>query len=110
MFFELGDYILLRLHSGFNVTDISWNSKLLQQFAGPFKVLEKTGRLAYQLELSLLMRSVHPVISIAHLKLAVDPKENPFQNPFAQGMTMEIVPEHIIRRRKKARRNEGKMI
>lgn len=50
MFFKVGDFVLLRLHRGFNVPGIVGNTKLAQQYAGPFKALEKIGRLAYRLD------------------------------------------------------------
>ena len=47
MFFNVGDLVKLRLHRGYKVPEVS--SKFGQQFVGPFKVLERIGRLAYRL-------------------------------------------------------------
>jgi hypothetical protein len=46
MFFALSDWALLRLHCGYNIPSAT-NHKLDQQYARPFKVIEKIGRLAY---------------------------------------------------------------
>jgi hypothetical protein len=64
--FAVGDKVLLRLHKGYNIPTVT-NPKLAPQYVGPFKVLERVGRLAYRLELPGHWQ-VHPVISIAHLE------------------------------------------
>jgi hypothetical protein len=52
MFFKPGDFVSLRLHRGYNVPGLKdRNVKIEQQFAGPFKVLERVGRLAYRIQL-----------------------------------------------------------
>ena len=109
MFFKVGDFVLLRLHRGFNVPGISGNTKLVQQYAGPFRILEKIGRLGYRLELPPSLSSIHPVISIAHLEPAPNPADDPFHRPFSLGITLTNSPERIIRCRVQKRRNGGKM-
>ena len=51
---------------------------------GPFRVLERVGRLAYRLEFPPTMSRLHPVISIAHLEPATDPTKDPFERPRPQ--------------------------
>src|SRR5947209_2435488 len=46
MFLAPSNWALLRLHKGYNIPS-EYNPKLSQQYAGPFKILEKVGRLAY---------------------------------------------------------------
>ena len=75
---EEGSQVFLRLHHGYELPGIT-NKKLHQQRAGPFKVLEKVGQLAYRLELPPVMQ-IHPVISIAQLEPVpetVDPYARP---------------------------------
>lgn len=77
MYFKAGDWVRLRLHRGYS---IPFNSrKLGRQFVGPFKVLERIGRLAYRIELPGHMK-IHDVISVAHL----DPADAPSADPFAR--------------------------
>jgi hypothetical protein len=38
------------------------------RFIGPFKILEKRGEVAYQLELSLQLSNVHDVFHVSQLK------------------------------------------
>ncbi len=77
MFFKEGDLVNLRLHRGYRVPAIT-SKKIGPQLVGPFKVLERIGRLAYRLELPANMR-IHDVISIAHLEPATDPAEDPYR-------------------------------
>jgi hypothetical protein len=42
--------------------------KLALRFIGPFKILEKRGELAYQLELSPQLSDVHDVFHVSQLK------------------------------------------
>ena len=63
-----GSMVFLRLHQGYKIPGVG-NHKLSNQRVGPFKVLEKVGKLAYRLELPPLMR-IHPVVSVAQLEPA----------------------------------------
>jgi hypothetical protein len=42
--------------------------KLALRFIGPFKILEKRGEVAYQLELPVQLSDVHNVFHVSHLK------------------------------------------
>ena len=74
--FAVGDKVYLRLHKGYSIPTVV-NKKLSPQYAGPFEVLERVGRLAYRLKLPPHWE-VHPVISIAHLEPYY---EDTFQRP-----------------------------
>ena len=63
-----GSSVFLRLHHGYKIPGVT-NHKLHNQRVGPFKVLEKVGKLAYRLELPPLML-MHPVVSVAQLEPA----------------------------------------
>ena len=77
MFFDVGDLVNLRLHKGYKMPAIT-SKKIGPQLVGPFKVLERIGRLAYRLELPPNMR-IHNVISVAHLEPATDPVKDPYK-------------------------------
>jgi hypothetical protein len=50
--------------------------KLAPRFIGPFKILEKRGEIAYQLELSSQLSDVHDVFHVSQLKKCLRvPKE-----------------------------------
>ena len=78
--FAEGDSVYIRLHKGYSIPDKDVSRKLLQQDAGPFRVIERVGRLAYRLELPPHMR-IHDVISVAHLEPA-PMGEDPFGRPY----------------------------
>lgn len=51
-FFRQGDFALLRLHRGYDIPATALTGrKYGLQFVGPFKVLERVGRLAYHLDI-----------------------------------------------------------
>lgn len=75
---KAGDFVLLRLHKGYNIPSVTrLGRKLSQQYVGPFKILAKVGNLTYHLKLSISWR-VHPVFIIAQLEPCPDPAKDPF--------------------------------
>ncbi|KAI1000935.1 hypothetical protein K3495_g7262 [Podosphaera aphanis] len=110
MFYNVGDYVSLRLHRGYQVAGLKdRNVKMEQQFAGPFKVIERIGKLAYRIELPPSMSRIHNVVSVAHLEPAPDPSKDPFKRPFSQNILSDLVPCKILRKRQQNRRGGGKM-
>lgn len=114
MFFQVGDWVSLRLHRGYTVPGLKdRNHKIEQQFAGPFKVIERIGRLAYKLQLPPTMSRVHPVISIAHLEPAQPPQADPFQRAhseqpiLADDGSINRLPQALLNKREMKRRNGG---
>src|SRR5438045_2902499 len=78
MFLAPGDYALLCLHKGYDLP-LELNSKLSQQYAGPFKVLEKVGRLVYHLQLPDHWQ-IHDIFMIAQLEPAPPPGSDPYNH------------------------------
>ena len=79
MFFAPSDWALLCLHHGYNIPSAT-NRKLDQQYAGPFKVIEKISRLAYRLQIPDHWK-IHDVFSIAQLKPALALGSDPYNRP-----------------------------
>ncbi len=109
-FFNVGDLVNLRLHRGYQVPAIR-SKKLGPQLVGPFKILKRIGRLAYQLELPANMR-IHDVVSIAHLEPATDPAEDPYQRrrPPAPAEVIDGEDEYEVEkllRKRRIRRGRG---
>lgn len=86
-----GSMVFLRLHHGYKIPGLS-NHKLHNQRVGPFKVLDKVGKLAYRLELPPLMR-IHPVVSVAQLEPAKN--EDPYMRARASA-TPEVEEDGTI--------------
>ncbi|KAJ2992804.1 hypothetical protein NUW58_g2044 [Xylaria curta] len=68
-YFKVGDRVMLRLHKGYKIND-NKGQKMSQRCAGPFRVIERIGTLAYRLDLKQYNAQVHDVISIDHLEPA----------------------------------------
>lgn len=117
VFFQVGDWVSLRLHRGYTVPGLKdRNHKIEQQFAGPFEVIERVNRLAYRLRLPASMSRLHPVISIAHLEPARPPASDPYsrQNSEIPILTTDgrvnRQPERLLRRRDQRRRGGGMFV
>ena len=81
MFLKVGDWALLRLHKGYSIpSTMKITTKLAQQYVGPFRIVERVGRLAYRLEIPGHWR-IHPVFTIAQLEPSPAPNEDPFDRP-----------------------------
>ncbi|RWA09357.1 hypothetical protein EKO27_g5767 [Xylaria grammica] len=65
MEFNVRDEVYLKLHDGYHLPGRP-SKKYSQQRAGPWKVLERVGRLSYRLDLPETFE-IYPVVSIAHL-------------------------------------------
>ena len=74
--FDIGDNVYLRLHRGYHLPGKP-PRKYSQQRAGPFKVLEKIGHLAYRLDFPPNWR-IHPVVSVEHLDIRPGMDDDPF--------------------------------
>ena len=68
--FDKNDWVLLKLHKNYNISNtIVLDSKLSQQYTEFFQILKKIDTLAYKLNLSKEWR-VHSIFFVAQLKLA----------------------------------------
>ena len=51
LFMKVDEWALLRLHKGYSIPATARvTKKLTQQYVGPFRIMEKVGRLAYRLD------------------------------------------------------------
>ena len=80
MYLRENDYALLRLHKGYTIPSGKGNPKYGQQYVGPFKVLQRIGRLAYKLDIPKQWK-IHPVFTIAQLEPCPAPDADPFDRP-----------------------------
>jgi hypothetical protein len=64
--FEIGDQVLLS-SKNIKLRTVG-TKKLLPRYLGPFEILKKNGRLAYELDLSAAMPKVHPVFHVSLLR------------------------------------------
>nr|ABA97826.1 retrotransposon protein, putative, Ty3-gypsy subclass [Oryza sativa Japonica Group] len=66
--FEAGDYVYFRVTPLRGVHRFQTKGKLAPRFVGPYKILERRGEVAYQLELPPKMISIHDVFHVSQLK------------------------------------------
>jgi hypothetical protein len=66
--FEVGDFVYLKVSPMRGLHCFKVRGKLALRFIGPFKILEKRGEVAYQLELPPQLFDVHDVFHISQLK------------------------------------------
>jgi hypothetical protein len=66
--FEVGDFVYLKVSPLRGLHHSKARGKLTPRFIGPFKVLEKRGEVAYQLELPPQLSDVHDVFHVSKLK------------------------------------------
>jgi hypothetical protein len=68
MVLEVGDYAYLRVSPIRDLRRFNVRGKLSPQFIGPFKIVERRGEVAYQLELLAQLSGVHDVFHVSQLK------------------------------------------
>ena len=66
--FQVGDYVYLKVSPMKGIKRFSMKGKLAPRYIGPFKVLERRGEVAYQLELPESLSGVHNVFHVSQLK------------------------------------------
>jgi hypothetical protein len=65
---EVGDFVYLKVSPMRGLCHFKVRGKLAARFIGPFKILEKRGEVAYQLELPSQLFDVSDVFHISQLK------------------------------------------
>jgi hypothetical protein len=66
--FEFGDFVYLKVSPMRGLRRFKVRGKLTVRFIGPFKITEKRGEVAYQLELPPQLSDVHNVFHVSQLK------------------------------------------
>ena len=80
-FLRAGDWALLRLYRRYDIpANKLTGRKYGQQAVGPFRVLERIGRLAYRLDIPEDWK-IYDVFTITQLEPCPDPSDNPFKRP-----------------------------
>ncbi|GKC66502.1 hypothetical protein Tco_1099100 [Tanacetum coccineum] len=68
MEFQVRDKVMLKVSPWKGVVHFGKRRKLNPRYVGPFKVLEKVGSVAYQLELLQELSRVHNMFHVSNLK------------------------------------------
>jgi hypothetical protein len=66
--FEVGDFVYLKVSPLRGTHRFKVKGKLAPRYAGPFKIVDRRGEVAYQLELPPQLSDVHDVFHVLQLK------------------------------------------
>jgi hypothetical protein len=66
--FEIGDFVYLKVSPMRGTRRFRVKGKLAPRYVGPFKIIDRKGEVAYQLELPTQLSEVHDVFHVSQLK------------------------------------------
>ena len=66
--FQIGDMVLLKVSPWKGVVRFGKKGKLSPRYVGPFKIIERIGKVAYKLDLPPDFNNVHPTFHVSNLK------------------------------------------
>jgi len=68
--FEVGDFVYLKVSPMKGVNHFGMKRKLGPRYVGPYQIIEKSGKVAYKIQLPPEMRAIFPVFHVSQLKNA----------------------------------------
>jgi hypothetical protein len=68
LLFEIGDFVYLKVSPMRGTRRFKVKGKLAPRYVGPFKIVDRRGEVAYQLELPPQLSDVHDVFHVSQLK------------------------------------------
>jgi len=66
--FQAGDYVYLKVSPMSGLKRFKVKGKLAPRYIGPFRILERRGKVAYQLELLASLSNVHNIFHVSQFK------------------------------------------
>ncbi|KAJ4976462.1 hypothetical protein NE237_001568 [Protea cynaroides] len=100
--FTVGDKVFLKVSPVRGLKRFRKKGKLCPRYGGPYEILSRCGKVAYQLALPPAMSSVHNVFHVSLLKKYVrDPLHILVADPpdLTEDLTFEVVPIKLISRK-----------
>ena len=107
--FEVGDMVFLRISPWKGVLRFGKHGKLSPRYIGPYRIVERIGEVAYQLELPSNLDRIHDVFHVSMLhKYIPDPSHALTKQPveIQENLTYEEEPVQILDRREQLLSNK----
>nr|AAX95930.1 retrotransposon protein, putative, Ty3-gypsy sub-class [Oryza sativa Japonica Group]ABA93435.1 retrotransposon protein, putative, Ty3-gypsy subclass [Oryza sativa Japonica Group] len=107
--FETGDYVYLRVTPLRGVHHFQTKGKLAPRFVGPYRILERRGEAAYQLELPSNMLGIHNVFHVSKLKKCLrvpEEQASPDHIEIQEDLTYVEKPTRILETSERRTRNK----
>ncbi|WMV38032.1 hypothetical protein MTR67_031417 [Solanum verrucosum] len=107
--FEVNDWVYLKISPMNGVKGFGKKGKLSPRYIGPYQILQRIGKVAYELDLLNELAPVHPVFHVSMLKMCI---EDPISIIPLEGLVVdeslsyEEVPVDILDRQVKRLRNK----
>jgi hypothetical protein len=109
LIFEVGDFIYPKVSPMRGMERFKVKGKLSPRYIGPFKILERKGEVAYQLELPDSFSDVHDVFHVSQLKkcLRVLEEQLPMEKlKVKEDLTYSEYPVRILETSRRITRSE----
>jgi len=106
--FEIGDFICLKVSPMRGVKRFHTKGKLSPRYVGPFKIINRRGEVAYQLELPEQDSGVHDVFHVTQLKkcLRVPEEQLPLDElDIQEDLSYKEYPVRILKTAKRITRS-----
>ncbi|WMV54949.1 hypothetical protein MTR67_048334 [Solanum verrucosum] len=107
--FQVDDWVFLKVSPMKGVMRFGKKGKLSPRYVGPYRILKKVGKVAYELELPADLAAVHPVFHISLLKKCVGDTASivPLESVAVKdSLSYEDVPIEILDRQVRRLRNK----
>uniref|UniRef100_A0A251RRD4 RNA-directed DNA polymerase n=1 Tax=Helianthus annuus TaxID=4232 RepID=A0A251RRD4_HELAN len=88
--FQVGDRVLLKVSPWKGVIRFGKKGKLAPRYVGPFKIVERIGKVAYRLELPPELGNVHPTFHVSNLKKCLADRTSTYR------LTKYVLIKHCI--------------
>ncbi|XP_074562535.1 uncharacterized protein LOC141819063 [Curcuma longa] len=107
--FNVGDFVFLRVAPMKGIMRFGKKGKLSPRYVGPYKILRRVGKVAYELELPQEMAAIHNVFHVSMLKKCIpnaDKVIEPQAVQIQEDLSYESRPVQILDRDVKKLRNK----
>jgi len=107
--FAIDDLVYLKMITFKGRVRISGRRKLDPRYLGPFKIIERVGKVAYKLELPTAMDAFHNVFHVSQLKKCLTDQDvivPEIPSDLGTNLTLETRPVRILDRMEKAMRKK----